>query len=392
MVLLLLSPAPLLAQSTPPPADNPGTIRLGTLTIKPLFAIKNIGRDNNVFNESTNPKSDFTMTFAPSADVTFQPGRFKLTLTLGTDYVYFHHYESERGTNYSSALRGEFDLGALRPYGTLSGTNTRERYNNEVDARARHHDQAYGAGVVMKLFSRTNATIGVRHIQNRFDPGQTFRGEDLADSFDSDTDMVEGSIGLALTPLTSFSVNVSNERQRFVYASERDQNTLRILPTFTFSPAGLLNGTISVGVRRFTAFDPRTPDFTGVIASGAVGVTLYDKHRLDFSLNRDLSYSYDRAIPYYIATGGSLAWKWLFAGPFDLTASIGRNNMRYHGPGDVGDTTTDTYQTYSVGAGYRLGRPLRFGINAEWVQRDSTASADRVFENNKLYGTVTWGT
>jgi hypothetical protein len=205
-------------------------------------------------------------------------------------------------------------------------------------------------------------------------------------------DALEASIGLALTPLTSFAVNVSREQLRFEHATERDSDTLRIMPTLTFSPAGLINGTVSVGFRRFTAVDPQTPDFTGLVASATGGVTLYERHRLDFSVNRDLSYSYDRATPYYIATGGSLTWTWLLAGPVDLKASIGRNQMRYHGQGSAGATSTDTYSTYSVGTGYRIRRWLRAGINGDWVRRASQTSPDRVFENNRIYGTLTWGT
>jgi Putative beta-barrel porin 2 len=388
-VLLLLTPSSLFAQA---PADNPGTIRIGALTLKPMFAIKNIGRDNNVFNEATDPKRDFTLTLSPSVELVFQPGRFKFTLLEGTDYVYFKQYTTERGMNYSSSARVDVDLGVLRPYATIAGTNSKERYNNEVDARARHRDESYSAGVGLKLFTRTTGSIGVRHATSRFDQGQTFRGASLPDAFDSHTDSIEGSIGLALTPMTSFAVNVSREQQRFEQATDRNADTIRVMPTLSFSPAGLINGTVAVGFRRFTALDARTPDFTGLIASATGGVTLYERHRLDFAVNRDLNFSYDRETPYYIATGGSLTWTWLFAGPVDLKASVGRNRMQYHGQGNVGPTTRDIYSTYGVGTGYRVRPRLRLGINGDWIRRKSGTSADRVFENNRIYGTVTWGT
>ena len=73
LALLLLVPASAVrAQTTP---DSPTVFKAGALSLKPMFAIKNIGRDNNVFNEADNPKSDFTMTLAPSAEFGFQPGR-----------------------------------------------------------------------------------------------------------------------------------------------------------------------------------------------------------------------------------------------------------------------------------------------------------------------------
>ena len=155
----------------------------------------------------------------------------------------------------------------------------------------------------------------------------------------------------------------------------------------------MVNGTVGVGYRRFTPLDTaRTPPFSGLVASATAGFTLYERHRIDFTVNRDLNYSYDREVPYYIATGGSLTWTWLIAGPIDVRGSAARNNMRYHGQGDIGATTADTYFSYSAGMGYRLRPRLRLGITGDWLHRDSQTSADRVFDNNRIYGTLTWGT
>ena len=164
-----------------------------------------------------------------------------------------------------------------------------------------------------------------------------------------------------------------------------------VLPTLRFSPMGLLNGSVAIGYRRFTALDPRTPNFSGMIASATTGVTLYERHRLDVTFNRDLTYSYDRVTPYYIATGGSVAWTWLIVQRFDLKASVSRNQMRYHGQAVPTAATDDTYFAYSAGAGYRPGRNLRLGIAGDWFRRESQTSADRTYENNRIYGTFTWG-
>jgi len=389
LALLLLVPASAVqAQTTP---DSPTVFKTGALSLKPMFAIKNIGRDNNVFNEAEDPKSDFTMTLAPSAEFGFQPGRLKFTLIAGTEYMYFKQYESERGTNTSASVRLDVDFGVLRPYATFAGVNSKERYNTEIDARARHHDQSYSAGIGLKLFTRTTASAGFKHLRSAFDENETFRGENLAESLDSQTDIIEGLVGFELTPLTSFEVNVSHEEQRFDHAVERDANSIRVLPTLRFSPMGLLSGSVAIGYRRFTALDPRTPNFSGMIASATTGVTLYERHRLDVTFNRDLTYSYDRVTPYYIATGGSVAWTWLIVQRFDVKASVSRNQMRYHGQAVPTAATDDTYFAYSAGAGYRPGRNLRLGIAGDWFRRESQTSADRTYENNRIYGTFTWG-
>jgi len=388
---LLLVPAAASTAHAQTAAQNPTVFKAGVFSLKPMFAIKNIGRDNNVFNEAENPKSDFTMTLAPSAEVGLEPGRFKFTLLAGTEYMYFKQYASERGTNTSASIRLDVDLGVLRPYATLAGVNSKERYNTEVDARARHHDQSYSAGVGLKLFTRTTANLGFKHTSTAFDETETFRGENLAQAFDSRIDAIEGGIGFTLTPLTSFEFNVSREEQRFDHAVERDANSIRVMPTLRFSPTGVINGSVAVGYRRFTALDPRTPDFSGLVASASAGVTLYERHRLDVVFNRDLAFSYDRVTPYYISTGASVIWTWLFVERFDVKASAGRNGMRYEGQVTPSAPTTDIYFTYSAGAGYRPGRNLRLGIAGDWFRRDSQTSAARAYENNRIYGTLTWG-
>jgi hypothetical protein len=298
---------------------------------------------------------------------------------------------SERGTNLTSSVRADVDLGILQPFAAASGVDTKDRYNNEVDARARHHDRSYNAGVGLKLFTRTTATVAVRQSTYRFDDGTTFRGESLPNSLNSRVDAVDGSVGFELTPLTSFSVNMSRERQRFDNASERDSDTIRIMPTFLFSPLGVINGTASVGYRKFTPRDSLTAPFTGVVAQVGVGVTVYDRHRFDAAVNRDLTYSYDRQTPYYIQTSESLTWTYGFAGPFDLKLNAAHNKMHYRATGGaaVGD---DTFASYGAGFGYRLRKRVRFGVQGDWSQRDSERAADRGYTNQRIYGTLTWGT
>ena len=115
------------------------------------------------------------------------------------------------------------------------------------------------------------------------------------------------------------------------------------------------------------------------------------RERFDIAVNRDLTYSYDRQTPYYIATSESLTWTYLVAGPFDVKLNAARNNMHYRGTGAtaVGD---DTYASYGAGFGYRMRRRIRFGVQADWSQRDSQRTPERGYTNQRIYGTLTWGT
>ena len=91
----LLVSSPAAAQQ--PEATDP-TITIGPISLRPTFLIRNIGRDDNVFNDQTDPKRDFTMTFSPATTVGLKARRLKVSLSEGADYVYFKKYVLERGT------------------------------------------------------------------------------------------------------------------------------------------------------------------------------------------------------------------------------------------------------------------------------------------------------
>jgi hypothetical protein len=368
-----------------------GTVTLGPVKIQPSLAVKDLGRDNNVFNEAVNPKSDFTMTVSPKAIVLFNPGPMHLTYTESTDYVYYKKYASERGNNVASTVQVSFDVGPFQPYAGTSGKSTRDRYDDEVDLRARHHDRGYNAGLNIHLFSRTTIGFSAHKETTEFDSGIAFRGQDLATSFNSTIEGVEARAGMALTPLTSFSVIVDEDQQRFALSPERNSDTFRVLPTLTFSPLAMLNGTASVGYRHFTSQSPSVPDFTGVVATVTLGSTLYQRVHFDGLLKRDLQYSYDEASTYFITTGGTLTATYALFGPLDLRVTGARDRLQYHPTAVLSSSTSDTVLSYGAGIGVRLKKRLRLGVNGNWSQRDSQQSADRDFRNRKVYVTVNWG-
>jgi len=373
-----------------PPRDTPGVLHIGPLSIQPALVVRDIGPDNNVFNEPVNPKKDFTMTIAPRADFTLQVRRMKTIFSQTADYVYYQKYSSERGTNHSSALRVEFDLGVLQPFASAGQSSSKSRVNNEVDLRARHDTDNYSAGLGIKVFTRTTTSIRVRQDDTTFDPDAIFRGESLARAFDGRNRGVDGSVGVALTPLTSLSLVVSREEQTFDQAPERDSHTFRIMPTFNFSPLGLLNGTAAFGYRKFTPRDPLTPPFAGFVTQVGAGITLYEHHRIETTALRDVSYSYDEAATYYIQNSIAVTWTFDFAGHYDTQLNATRNLMDYHQNTSFSGGN-DVFTSYAAGFGYRPRPRLRFSINGNFAQRHSEVSAVRVYDNHRIYATVAWG-
>jgi hypothetical protein len=393
--LALVHAIPAGAQSTQGVDPDASTTHLGPIGITPTFFLRAVGRDDNVFNDAVNPKSDYTFTLVPGAKMLLKPRFLRLEYITSTEYVYYRQYKTERSTNNSSGLRVQFNLARIQPYVTTTGSSSKERINTEVDKRARHRERMYGGGVGVKLGSRFTLGSAVRFTRLEFDPGATFRGEDLARNFNSDLRSIETSAIIELTPFTSFTLAVSREQQLFAQSHERDSDSWRVTPTFSFSPQAVLNGAISFGYRRFTPRSPALPAFSGLVATATAGTTLWSRYRLDMIFGRDLRYSYQADTPYYLMTGGTLTVTVSLAGPFDLQANGSRQILAYRGnlvtlntklPGD------DTVTGYGGGFGYRPIERLRIGINAGWSQRDSQLASDREFKNRRIFGALTWGT
>ena len=381
---------PLASAQTPDEPPPPGTAVLGPVRLTPSVVLRDLGVDNNVFNEAEDPKSDFTFTIAPRIDVAFRARRLRLTLGAVTDFVYFKKYETERSTNASADTRLEVDLGRLRPYVSARGVDTRSRLNTEVDTRARHHDVTYGTGVSFSVASRTRLLFNASTTGVEYEEGAEFRGEDLKSSFDGRRNALDGGFSMDLTPITRFSVLVAREEQRFDLSPDRDSDTWRVTPGLSFSPTGLVTGSASVGYRHFHPVSPSLPDYSGLVSTVSVGATIYGRHQAQGIFNRDVQYSYDDATDYYLETAFGLTWTTLVVGPIDVRGPGTRSVMDYRNVSEP--TGRDVMNTYGGGIGYRFGSRARVGFNVDWSRRDSDSSGERRYRNHRYFVGLTWGT
>jgi hypothetical protein len=391
--LVLVLGAPVSAQPQTAPHDplEDATIRWGPFGFNPALVFRDVGRDTNVFNEAADPKSDFTATISPKLDVLLHPGPMNLTFTTTSDYVYYETYTSERGTNLGTSLRADFTFGAFKPFVTTGHVNTRDRLNREIDARARRQDQSYGAGARFQLSEGVFGSVAARQSKTTFDPGAEFRGQQLETTMNRTDDAIEAGGGVALTPLTTVQVTVSGERARFEFTPERNSETLRVLPTVSFSPLAILSGTASFGYRRFTGHSPQVPDYSGFVSAVTLATTVAERHRIEGTFGRDLQYSYDEAASEYVETGGTITWTWQIVRAIDSRVTAGRSRLHYRSPTLTSATDDDTTRLYGVSLGYHLNQNLRAGLNAEWRGRASERSADYAYDGRKVYASLTWG-
>ena len=384
------SVVPARAQTQTPEAIETMPIHFGALGLRPSISITNVGNDSNVFNEAEHPQEDFTATVVPRLVARVRGGRMTLSYGSAADMVYFKKFTSERSVNANTDIRLDADLGRVQPYASIGWVATKERLNAEIDVRTPRSQRALAGGLRVLMASRTALLVSGRRFTLDFDDGALFKGVDLSRTLNSQADSVDASLQLLLTPLTTFSMTTSLQRDRFEAAPERDSDTLRLLPALQFDPSTLIRGSVAVGYRRFRPLTPALPDYSGLLVQAGLGYTMLARTKFDLDLARDVQYSFEDDEPYYLSTGGRLTVTHQLVGPLDLQAFGGGQTMAYRQSGTPTDVRRDQVRSYGGGAGYRLRNNMRFGVTWETSRRQSALN-DRDYVRRRIYASLIYG-
>jgi hypothetical protein len=188
---VILACAPAAGRAQQPDAPVTPQIEVGPVSLVPRLDVRDVGVDDNVFNDPENPQQDFTATIAPRLDASVRMGWTRLNVGAFTHFVYFREFTDERSVNRGVEARFEIGEALVRPYVTGSVTDTRERLNPEIDARARRRQTMYGGGVMLELTARTSFVLNLRRSVLEFDEDERFRGIPLAASLNERVDAID---------------------------------------------------------------------------------------------------------------------------------------------------------------------------------------------------------
>jgi len=372
--------------------DEQHRFRLGPLRFTPSIEVTSLGVDDNVFNEAVDPKSDTTGAVGPAIDLSMRVGRSRLSGKLSGQYLYFKTYKNQRTWNTADSLKWEVPLGRLTPFVSGNYTNTKNRPGYEIDSRVHLRTTGGGLGTTVRLSGITSLVLAGGRSELAFDDDEVFLGSNLAKALNRRTDAEQMQLRFKLTSLTTFVIVGEALQDRFTFDRTRNANSIKVLPGFELRPAALISGRVFVGVRQFDALNTNIPDYTGPIAS-VEAAYVAGFSRLNVTVNRDLAYSYDVTEPYYALTDVRLGITERLGRGWDLVASAGRQLLDYRQLASVAPAVdrTDTIQQYGAGAGYRVGRTLRLGVEALYYRRRSSHLAIFTFDGLRLGASVSYG-
>jgi hypothetical protein len=397
LITILCLAATVSYAQEPPPSDPLETmpIRLGPLGLSPTVTITNFGIDTNIFNDSSDPKSDFTMTVTPKVEGKLRNSRALWSGSLASGLVYFKRYSGERSIDYAADGRFDLDLDWLRPYALAKIEDTHQRLNAELDIRAPRSQTTAAAGARAVMSPKIGLVTDVRRSTVRFAEGVFFEGVPLSRTLNSDIFSVEGGLEVYLTPLTTFSVTASRQHDRFDLTPERDSDSFRVMPTIRMEAPAIIAGSLSVGYRQFTPLSPELPDYSGLVAIGSLTHTFAERTKVDLLLSRDVQYSFELNQPYYLTTGFRVTATYQIRDDLDVRLSGGRDRLEYRAEETVPDALPDVMRVdrsdiLDAGGGYRLRPNLRLGFDVEFARRLSDRPG-REYRRTRAFGSIAYG-
>ena len=184
----------------------------------------------------------------------------------------------------------------------------------------------------------------------------------------------EGEVTLvtnwAMTPLTTFVVKGARRADDFESANERNSRSFSVMSGLEFKPLALVSGTALVGFRSFSPVRDDLPGFNGLTAAVDLHYIARDRLRLVTTLNRDVDYSFEPNLPYYVTTGFRTEATQAISGSWDVVGRLGVTYMAYRAFDQPGiETAGRRDRSLMVGTG--IGR--RLGQDFGWVWTSTTS-------------------
>jgi hypothetical protein len=374
-----------LAESEP----TSGVLTVGWVKLAPGLVIRELGRDDNIFNEPEEVEHDEDFVAAVTPDVSmFSRLRFaKVSGYAGVDLNYFQKFESERSVGYLTRGRVDVLLSRLRPFVGVGRNQTRTRPNGEIDARANRIEEEISGGLAYDWGPYSAVYAAAYRLGTSFENALE-EGVDLGQSLNRDQYEYGGGFKTALTPLASLTLYGAFREERFRTAPLRDADSRSVNAKLTIGTEAVLSGVIIAGFTDFKAVDPLVEPYQGLAGSVGIIYPLLEVGRIGVTARRSLEFSFDVEEAYYVENSVNLSYNHRIRGAIDAEVSGSRAIFEY---GFRRNSPAHRVNLDSArgSVGYNLRNRTRISLNYEYSRRQSTAFADRNYDRRRFF--IGWG-
>jgi hypothetical protein len=368
-IVLVAALAMASAARAQEPAKD-GRFVTGPIAWTPTFELHDAGVDSNVFNSPTDAKEDMTAAARSQVDSVLKLGLLRATTVGSLEYNYFQQYTSQRGLNRRVSTHLEIPVARFSPNMTVSWARMKERSGNEIDIRTPRTDLAYTGGLEARLTSKLSVIASAGRQKSTYDTGFAFHDVEIARQLNRESTMATVTARVALTPLTSLSIDAMAARDSFPFRPAAATDNGRVDARFEFAPDAVIRGAASVGYHSMQPHYRETSRssaaaFSGITSSIDLGYALLGATRFNGHFSRDANYSLYLNQPYYVSTAGGLQILQRLVGPIDLDLAGGLS--------------------------IRVSRQAVLALLYDDTERQSERGPAFGYQRRRIYTTITYG-
>lgn len=362
-----------------------GVLTMGPIRFAPGLTIREIGWDDNVFDEPAedSPKEDFVAALQPDISAYARLRFVRVSAYAGAELTYYNQFDSERSVGHMVRARGDILMSRVRPFFGFGNSETRTRPNGEIDTRADRQEDEWSGGMAFDL-SANSLVYGAAFLAGTTYENAFEDGIDLSQALTRTGQNYEAGMKTDLTPLLSMQLNASYREDIFKFETVRNSQSWFGTATFGFAPEAVVAGSVVASYRDMKFNDPGIKPFRGFVGSATLTYSLLEIGRISAALSRGVEYSFDAAEAYYVEQSVTLAYTHRLFGDIDAQV-IGTHASFDYDARVTLPAHTDTLETAGGSLGYNLPNRTRIALNYEYARRRSPAFADRNYQRRRAF-------
>jgi len=378
-------------------------LRLGILRVNAAFELNNAGYDSDIYyGYLAEPIHDYTFSAGTPVQLLL-PVSKKIVLDVfdNPQYVFYLDTKNERAWN--NTFRGQVHFALDRIYIRAGGglSNIRQRLSPELNVNVREKKDSLN-GTLLWQASRA-ISFALLYGGSQFDYGDAeFGGTRLAETLNRKEDYFD--FVTYFQPNSSVRFFLDGQYGTYVFTEEpsslRDTRSFGAFCGLEFIPrtgetrrvAGM-QGSISLGYKRFDMIDPQFVDGSGFVGAVNVSLGLLARTTGRAFFSRDFQFSVYSNTTYYTSTayGGGITW--LLSRRTSIAYDISFDRSSYPDNTMGGGLPQDInyrYTTHIFSLNLRLARNLGimvFGTIGRRIMNETGLASNRNFFGfNLIYG------
>jgi hypothetical protein len=398
VALLAVLSASALAESQLEPPELSLYRRWGPFRVRPGLRLSNVGYDNNIFIDNTDPVGDFRATLSPRID--------GLVLFGNTAYLTFDEtlaytaYATNTDQNFLDQFgdaRLMFPLGNVGIYADAIFNVVHQRQIDREDLRPRRTEEGLGAGAIFELGWRTEVELSQHRVRYRYtDPDDP----DIGARLDRDEGITALQASYHLRGRTRLLFDVGYADFNFVGGElqgpndpEKDSVQVDLLVGVRFGEGGPLVGKARIGAARVDFKNPTTVDLREPIGDLEFIYRVDSRTRLKLLGERTIEFAvFGGQTHYVLGTVGVEGLRWVsrFIG---AEAGVGLGRLTFPDTELVTSRRIDEQVDYFAGLRLRLsenslGKRVEYTLRFTGYRRTSTVQAFDFERNTLSFGAV----